>query len=224
MAQNSKVSFKMNNVFRKIVAVVLFSVAPIASSYAALVTINMTADNIVGDGGLCFDASCTRGTDWLDLDANSMDNDGNWKIKDSLTLDLNAGTYYFAWKVNNSGSPSNGNPAGLLAEILWQGNANYSSDSWEIYDLSTGNFFENAVEYGANGGANIWTNVLGGAVAGISTDANWIYTSNNFSSADSSAWIRTSITVASAVPEPSIVALFGIGLLGLRVIGRKRKI
>ena len=214
----------MNNVFRKIAAVVLFSVAPIASSYAALVTINMTADNIVDNGGLCLDNTCTLGTKWSNLDANSMDNASNWTAMDTLTLDLSAGTYYFAWEVTNLGSPSNGNPAGLLAEILWQGNANYSSSGWEIYNINTGDLLENAVEYGANGGANIWTNVLGGPVAGISTDANWIYTSNNFSTADSSAWIRTSITVASAVPEPSIIALFGIGLLGLRVIGRKRKI
>jgi hypothetical protein len=135
-----------------------------------------------------------------------------------MTLNLSAGTYYFAWYVTNSGNASNGNPAGLLAEILWDGNANYSSSSWEVYDQSNGNFLANATEYGVNGGNNIWGNNLGGPVSGISTNANWIYTANNFANADGSAWFRTSISV----PEPGILGLFGMGLLGLGMARRKR--
>jgi hypothetical protein len=106
----------------------------------------------------------------------------------------------------------------LLAEILWDGNANYSSSSWEVYDQSNGNFLANATEYGVNGGNNIWGNNLGGPVSGISTNANWIYTANNFANADSSAWFRTSISV----PEPGILGLFGMGLFGLAMARRKR--
>ena len=106
------------------------------------------------------------------------------------------------------------------AEILWDGNANYSSSDWEIYNAVNGNFLAYATEYGFNGASNIWTNVNGGAaVSGISTNANWIYTANNFEFADEYAWIRTSITV---VPEPSIIALFGLGLLGLGFARRKK--
>lgn len=194
-----------------------------ASAHAIPVTINMTADNIVNDGGLCIDASCQYGTGWSALNGGALTNGSNWKNSDSLVINLGAGTHYFAWQVTNSGSASSGNPAGLLAEILWGGNANYSSSSWEVYDQLNGNFLSNATEYGLNGGANIWTNNLGGPVGGISTNASWIYTANNFRNADPSAWFRTSITIA-AVPEPAVLGLFGMGLIGLGMMRRKRTV
>ena len=188
------------------------------SAHAIPVTINMTADNIVSSGGLCFDASCQGGIGWTGLV-----NASNWQHSDSVTFDLGAGTHSFAWNVTNTGNAGDGNPAALLAEILWDGNANYSSSGWEVYDYASGSFVANATEYGLNGGANIWTDVNGGPVAGISTNANWIYTAVNGSDAPASAWIRTSITVAS-VPEPGILGLFGVGLIGLAMARRKRTV
>ena len=199
----------------------LLAYGVMASANATLVTINMTADNIVNSGGLCFDASCTDGTGWTTLNSGTLPNMGDWTKSDSLTLDLGPGTYSFAWNITNIGTASSSNPAALLAEIMWDGNVNYSSSSWEVYDINTGATLANATEYGNNGGANIWTSVNGGAVAGISTNANWIYTANNFANADPSAWIRTSITI-NGVPEPGMLALLGIGLLGLTLTSRKR--
>lgn len=203
----------------KLVTTLIFAGGFIASAHAVPVTINMTADNIIFSGGLCADASCQSGT----VGWSGLVNADNWTQSDSQVFDLSVGTYSFAWQVNNVGGASNGNPAALLAEILWDGNANYSSSSWEVYDQSTGNFLANATEYGLNGGANIWNDVNGGPVAGISTNANWIYTMNNFADVDSSAWIRTSITV-TAVPEPAVLGLFGLGLIGLAVTRRKRAV
>lgn len=211
----------MKKLFFKYAAALILMSGFMASAHAIPVTINMTADNIVSAGGLCSDASCQTGTGWTALNGSPLSNANNWRRSDSLTIDLGAGTYSFAWLVTNYGSGSRGNPASLLAEILWDGNANYSSSAWELFDSNNGGFLANATEYGLNGGANIWNRANGGPVAGISTNANWIYTANNFANADPSAWIRTSITVVS-VPEPAVLGLFGLGLIGLAVMRRKR--
>jgi len=202
----------------RISVALLLSFGFATSSQATLVTLNMTADNSFG-GGLCFDSSCTDGTVWDDLGSGPLTNADDWMQSDSVTIDLGPGTYYFLWGITNLGSPSVNNPAALLAEILWDGNANYSSSSWKTFDSGTDTFLTDATEYGFNGDPNIWTTVNGGAVGGISTNANWIYTANNFADADPEARIRTSITV---VPEPSIIALFALGLLGLG-FARRRK-
>jgi hypothetical protein len=138
----------------------------------------------------------------------------DWRTATTITLDLDVGTHYLAWQVGNYGNPNSGNPAALLAEIFWQDEVNYSSTSWEIYDFTTGDTIAAATEYGLNGGNNIWNSVNRGAVSGISGNAAWIYTADNFADADSSAWIRTSVTIVD-VTEPGPLALIGLGLLGL---------
>lgn len=205
---------------KQFISTIALTVGISAAAHAIPITINMTADNIIASGGLCASSACSGSTGWSALGTNTT-YFNNWQRSSSVILDLGAGTHHFAWQITNSGSPSSGNPAGLLAEILWDSGANYSSSAWEIFNASTGNLIEQAREYGANGGNNIWRNVNGGPVNGITTNANWIYTSNNFQNAPSSAWIRTSITIAE-VSEPATMAMMAIGLALVGVARRKQ--
>ncbi len=194
-----------------------------ASAQATLVEVSFTGDNIIADGGLCSSMACTGGTGWSSI--GTVSNLSNWRTADRVSLDLGPGTYWFAWSVENSGNNGPSNPAGFLAEILWDGYVNSSSSGW---DVSTNNrsSWRAATEYGANGGTNVWTNANGGnPIDGISTSANWLWSQYNSSNEMfSSGWFRTSITIAeaTAVPEPGTLALFGLGLLGAG-FARRRK-
>src|SRR6056297_1699231 len=130
------------------------ALALLLSAQADLITINFTADNIVGTSGLCNDSSCLGGQEWDSL--GSVPNRDDWRKPDSVTVDLDPGTYWFVWYVYNDGAGGNRNPAGLLAEILSDDFSNYSSSGWEVTTDQVN--WMSATEYGLNGGNNIWTN------------------------------------------------------------------
>lgn len=203
-------------------ALIAFLLFPLAL-HAVPITITYTTDNRLDPPywGLCSDSSCQTAVDIFPTGANA----GNWRFADSYTVDLGVGTHYFAWFGLNVGAGSSTNPAGFLAEISWSGVLSSSSRAWHVAssfdDVLAGTaIWESATEYGANGGANIWTNVKGGPIAGISSAAQWIWSENNFDvDMDREIVVRTSITIA----EPTTLALFGIGLVMIGLARRRKE-
>ncbi|WP_354624338.1 PEP-CTERM sorting domain-containing protein [Psychromonas sp. MME2] len=194
--------------------VMLASAFAINTVQAKPVTINYTVDNTMLHLGLCANTGCTDLTNPTNFSTlfSTGANVSNWQNADSFTLDLAPGTYEFGFVVNNFGIGSTGNPAGLLAEILWDGNINVSSSAWDV--TTNGVDFVSATEWARNG-TGIWGNKLLGE---ISSDAKWLWTENNFSDkTENIAAFRTSITV----PAPATLGILGLGLFGLGLL-RKR--
>ncbi len=196
----------------------VFLIGIVSFVNATPVTFTFTADNEieviqVRDNGL-IDKTTAPGT-----------NSANWRIADTWVSNLAAGDYWAVFEIENFGNFSNGNPAAFLGQIDTGSEVIVSSASWQIKfnDGSSWGNFGSTTEYGSNGGTNIWTNVNGGnPIAGIASNAQWIWGANNFSNGDfADAKVRTRFTVAP-VPEPTTMLLFGTGIAGLVGMRRKR--
>jgi hypothetical protein len=134
------------------------------------------------------------------------------------------------WGSNGlSNSTSGDYPTGAILDIAFGGDArdvkfsvdNYggSGSYYSAFDMS-GNLLETGV-FGINGGgdfsltsANITNLQLNNASGG---DYNWLF---SLMALDADVTARSS----SEVPEPATVALFGLGLAGISVLRRKRKV
>lgn len=194
----------------KVISSAAVALAMVANTQAAVIEVTMTADNIVS-GGVCADLGCTTiATNWSDFGV--MTNSTNWKRSDTVSFNLEPGVYSFAWLVQNQLANSSGNPAALLAEFMVDGVAFHSNAGWEIFNSTNGDLIGSATEYGANGASGVvWTSANRGAIAGISGDAKWIYSANNFAAADRSVWLRTQVEVPGvAQVEVSAPSMFGV--------------
>jgi len=167
--------------------------------------------------------------------ANSggVPNDGtatDWRQISTTTVALAPGNYYAHFAVQDEAA-SAGDVAGFIATILpGAGRSLIQSDgSWEVCVQSYAPTFGPA--NGCNSAASDWisasvygdygvapwnTNVSGGQAA-FGGGAQWIWSSDN--KAHNYVVFRTAFEV---IPEPSIIALFGLGLLGLGFAGRRK--
>lgn len=193
------------------------------TAHAVPVTVTYTADNVVNFAVVCATPTgpgpCQGGGPTLALG----DEYNDWTSADTASIDLAPGQYWFTFVVENVGGVSNGNPGAFLAEIggaVW-GNT-LTSSAWQVdvdrpTQFPSNATWESATEYGANGTA-IWGNVLGGPIAGISTDAQWIWDFTNVEGAE-----RITVRGLVNVPEPGTLALLGLGLMGMGMSRRKAK-
>jgi hypothetical protein len=202
-----------------------------APTYASInVNVTYTADNIVA--AFYKDGSSPQ---VVPLGPNAND----WQKADTTTISLDPDEYDLIFRVKNltTPAPSSSNPVGFLAQIVGTSGAVYTSGSWQ-YAVAVGTAvpdfttlsWQNATTWGYNGGANIWTSVHGGPIAGISTAAQWIWSKNDFNPLeDNDLWLKCTFVLGptgqvSPIPEPTSLLIWSaVGLGGAAMVTLRRR-
>lgn len=210
---------------KNLVAVTAVSASLMAGSAFAATnfTASFTSDNIVNSFSYAVNGVSNA------VSLSGIANLNDWTKSSALNLSIASGSAYdFVWSVSNEGSSASaGNPAGFLAQFNLGGTDYFSSNApmWTV-SKDGGNTWTAASlvsENSAyNGGDNIWKRAIGGPIAGISTSAQWIWDGvNNVASTPKDILVKA--TVVSAVPEASMLAMMGLGLLAMFGFARSRK-
>lgn len=154
----------------------------------------------------------------------------NWQATYSLSTLLTAGTYYLHIIGYNDGGPAGGGNPDAFIGAFQLSDANYrfangtqslltDNVNWKASESAPSSWFAPAgtpVNFGTNGGVNIWSNNAGPR-SDIDGSAQWIWSSPD---ATGQAFFSTTI---SAVPEPSTWAMMILGFAGLGVMMYRRK-
>jgi hypothetical protein len=214
-----------------LIAAALISTAASAHATATL-TGNLTADNQ-------FDAYISTSNSTL---GTLVASGTNWQQSYSFSTTLTAGTTYYlhvvAWNDPLITPATGGNPDAFIGSFsltgsgftFADGGASLDTDTtdWQAdvvsspaYPMTSGSWVApgDAPTSFATNGNGIWGTVNGGPVAGISSNADFIWGDQIADTGES--FFSTKIT-ASAVPEPAGWALMLVGLGGIGGFLRRR--
>jgi len=164
---------------------------------------------------------------------------GDWKTLQTTMVDLAPGSYYAHFFTMDGITDNLATPnqplgkRGFIGTIEVQGVTIASDSHWQSCDAPTSiaqaayqsqclnlSTWSPSTELGSYGDAPWGTTVAGGALAfGSPHDAKWIWSDANGQRKMNT--FRVAFNVA-AVPEPSILALFGLGILGLGFASRRK--
>jgi hypothetical protein len=176
----------------------------------------------------------------------------NWEANPAVSFStgLGVGSYYLHIVADNYYGPSSlpNNPNAILGSFTLLGNDVFangqktlstSTSYWQATSVpqpytTSGTVLTSSswvapigtpVSYGTNGGSNIWTSVYPGAVPGIDSAAQWIWSTPDTTG---EAFFSTTISAdplatVSAVPEASTWAMMILGFVGVGFLAYRRK-
>ena len=194
----------MNKLFRASIAAALMMLA--GSSSAAVLTTKMSVDN--GYRVYISTADNVQGT--------LFGSNNNWTTTFTDSTVLTAGTSYFLHLY----AYDEGGIAGFLGEFALTGGGHQFANNLTTLTTNTTNWMGNNTGFGSPYGAvgSLGTDGVGpwGNRPNIADSATWIWAGN--ANDNNEAWFTTRI---NAVPEPTTVAMFGLGLLALGAARRR---
>lgn len=140
----------------------------------------------------------------------------NWKVTDTFSKDLVAGTDYFL----HIYASDRGVVAGFLGDFTLEGNKHVFSNGlteiltntvdWKVATDGWINYSNVGMSDGKNGEGK-W-----GEIAGVDSNATWIWSDDGCINCQRYFSLAISATTAAEqIPEPSTIAIFALAMIGL---------